>query len=274
MKKVMSVLMAVLVGVVFATGAIGAQTFDEAVAAASVLYNAKDWAGASTAYADILKKFPNVPADKRVGIEYALGHSLRCEGKVTEAMAAFDVVVSDPDASVGMKANGLYFKSYGYNVLKEFDKAYALYEKMLADYPTAPVGILTLAKMGLVSRSVSQGKYSEAQAALEAILQNTSGIDDYTIGNVQLALANALKYQGKTAEEQTVLKKLVQDYAWKLGAASRAGQIWAAFDRINPKLMTTSDYKAFLEDVIKSIPAKTNNAEFLGRLKSELEKIK
>jgi hypothetical protein len=39
-------------------------------------------------------------------------------------------------------------------------------------------------------------------------------------------------------------------------------------------LLTTADYKAFLDNAIKATKATEENAKFLGRVKSELEKMK
>ena len=46
------------------------------------------------------------------------------------------------------------------------------------------------------------------------------------------------------------------------------------FDGINPGMLSVADYTAFLENTIKSTRATEDYAKFLGRLKSELEKMK
>ena len=79
--------------------------------------------------------------------------------------------------------------------------------------------------------------------------------------------------QGKRAEANAVFMRCVETYVWELGAKDESGLIWQAFGRVSPKLATAADYKAFLEGTIKATKAIEENAQFLGRLKSELGKM-
>ena len=116
--------------------------------------------------------------------------------------------------------------------------------------------------------------YIKAQAAFEKVIKDYPNASGKILANAQMHIGHSLYRQGKYVEAQAAFMACVQNYVWELGAEHEEGVIWSAFNLVNPKLISTADYKAFLENTIKATKATEENAKFLGRLKSELEKIK
>ena len=87
----------------------------------------------------------------------------------------------------------------------------------------------------------------------------------------------AAEYPALTDEQAGVValwRGIVLAGAASLVAKEPGGAVREAFARIDPSAMTADRYREFLREAVLRTPAVEDNAKFLGRLKSELEKIR
>jgi tetratricopeptide (TPR) repeat protein len=117
------------------------------------------------------------------------------------------------------------------------------------------------------------GKLAEAQAAYERALADWPDVWQALRATIQWRLAGVLDKRGEKTAATAAYMTLVTNYAWYCHAKDESSVVWKAFDKVNPMLLSTEDYRAFLEAAIKATRATEENARFLGRVKSELEKI-
>lgn len=188
----------------------------------------------------------------------------------------------------------------------------ARYDQVLADYPDAPRDVMRQLQRGRVLSLYRSKDYANAVAVGEAFLREYTDEVTYNRANICMYVGLSLEQMGKLAEAQAayeralaacpdvwqtlratiqwrlagVLEKrgeksaataaymtLVTNYVWYCGAKDESSVVWKAFDKVNPMLVDAADYRAFLEATIKATRATEENARFLGRVKSELEKI-
>ena len=147
-------------------------------------------------------------------------------------------------------------------------------KKLIADYPSEPSWLLAGAESLIGQCKLSTNDNAGAQAIFEKALVDYPTADTKTISSIQSLLLFCLQKQQKLTEASVLAVDFVQKYAWELGAKDENSMIWKAFDMVNPKLMSATDYKAFLEKTIQATRATDDNAKFLGRVKSEIEKMK
>ena len=157
-------------------------------------------------------------------------------------------------------------------VNKDYAEAQAAFEKVIKDYPTATVNILANAQSFVGYSLRSQGKHVEAQVAFEKVIKDYPTASVGILANAQRCAGYSLRSQGKHAEATEAYVKAVILYVRVPNVVSKT--LIDTFSLINPALMTTADYTVALQDIIKATPATEANAEFLGRIKSELEKMK
>ncbi len=190
-------------------------------------------------------------------------------------LARYDKVLADyPDAPRDVMRDvqrGRFFSIYR---MKDYSNAVAVGEAFLRDYPDE--SSLNSANICMhVGISLEMlGKLAEAQAAYErarAIYPEFPLTSHY---NPQWLLARVLDKRGEKSAAMAAYMTLVTNYAWYCSAKDENSIVWKAFDKVNPMLVDAADYRAFLEATIKATRATEENARFLGRVKSELEKVK
>ena len=112
----------------------------------------------------------------------------------------------------------------------------------------------------------SQKKYDEAIAEYKKVA-TISGDNPHHISNAQFRIGLCFELQGKIQEAQ-------EEY---LKVCIKGGEIDVfkrAFSKIDPLIVGKDKYVEYLNKLIMIIPATPENADFLGLLKSELEKLK
>ena len=192
-----------------------------------------------------------------------------------EHLARLDKVLADfPDAPRDVMRDLQCSRFYALYRSKDFAGAVTAGEAFLREYTDE----VTYNRAGIgqyVGSSLEQmGKLAEAQAAYERALADWPDVQQTLRAKIQWQLANVLNRRGEKTAATAAYMTLVTNYAWYCGAKDESSIIWKAFDKVNPMLVDAADYRAFLEAAIKATRATEENARFLGRVKSELEKIK
>jgi len=111
-----------------------------------------------------------------------------------------------------------------------------------------------------------QKKYNEAISEYRKVA-TISGDNPYDISNAQFRIGLCFELQGKIQEAQ-------EEY---LKVCIKGGEIDVfkrAFSKIDPLMVGKDKYAEYIDKLIMVIPATQENADFLGLLKSELEKLK
>lgn len=234
---------------VFAAAAVHAQqtekpdparvAYDEAHAYVLADLKSNGWANAAdhlARYDQVLVDFPDAPRDIMRAVQKGRFFSIYRSGDYAGAIDAGEAFLRDyGDASETKLANVLLYVGISHEKLGDANAAQSAYERGLADYPNAAYFVRCA---------------------------------------TQCWLADLLARRGEKAAAQAAYMSAVTNYAWYYSIPNEQNIIWRAFDKVNPTLHSTADYRAFLEATLKATRATEENARFLGRVKSELEKIK
>lgn len=187
-------------------------------------------------YEQVLRDYPDAPRDVVIDAQWNRYFSIYRSGDYAGAIDAGEAFLRDyGDASETKLANVLLYVGISHEKLGDANAAQSAYERGLADYPNAAYFVRCA---------------------------------------TQCWLADLLARRGEKAAAQAAYMSAVTNYAWYYSIPNEQNIIWRAFDKVNPTLHSTADYRAFLEATLKATRATEENARFLGRVKSELEKIK
>jgi hypothetical protein len=136
------------------------------------------------------------------------------------------------------------------------DLARELYVEALAARGSALLLSGRMARIG-----IALGEEAAVRACAAAIE------DDYLRAAAEVQIAEA-------KSENPALNAAVVSALVKGAQKLSPGQLETYFNKLSPALMTSEEYQSALKDIIKAVPAVETNAAFLGRVKSELEKMK
>ena len=187
-------------------------------------------------YEQVLRDYPDAPRDVVIDAQWNRYFSIYRSGDYAGAIDAGEAFLRDyGDASETKLANVLLYVGISHEKLGDANAAQSAYERALADWP-------------------------DARQTLRA--------------TIQWYLAGVLEKRGEKSAATAAYMTLVTNYVWYCSAKDESSIVWKAFDKVNPMLLNTEDYRAFLEATIKATRATEKNARFLGRVKSELEKVK
>ena len=231
------------------------------LAAVSAKY--KDHAEKIEAYRDIAKRYPAVAGDALLAAawNYALLKN------VAEAKAVAEGVIRDYPGSTNAVVGAMTCKAWCLISENKCGDALAVYDACLRDYP------------GVYTASVKRGKAScyfyglkNAAAGIaesrEAIALTPPGDESL---KASLGLAWMLARSGNKAEASAACHDAVLKNAGAVGATP---EIENAFGQVDPVALGIGRYREFLTGILLRVPATEANAKFLGRVKSEFEKVK
>ncbi|MDD5707415.1 MAG: hypothetical protein PHR35_15945 [Kiritimatiellae bacterium] len=189
---------------------------------------------------------------------FYLGAGLRCLGS-NEQFTVFEKVVAFKGSD--------YLRSIAYGWL---DRP----EKVLEDCPDAGVEQFAGARMALGTKAMWAGKYGQAESEFKKGLEDYPECSAGMRRDLQVTLAGVLGMQGKRTEGTRLLVTAIVNNVRAMGAPNEESPIWRWFEDIDPALLSAAEYREFLENVIRATKATEENARFLGRVKSELVKMK
>lgn len=192
-----------------------------------------------------------------------------------EHLARYEQVLKDyPDASRGVMIDVHFNRFVSIYRMADYSRAITDGEAFLRDCADAPDTKLadTLHLMGISYEKLDDPQ--SAQAAYERALADCPDAWQTLRAKIQWRLAGVLDKRGEKTAATAAYMTLVTNYVWYCHAKDESSVVWKAFDKVNPMLLSTEDYRAFLEATIKATRATEENARFLGRVKSELEKVK
>jgi tetratricopeptide (TPR) repeat protein len=190
------------------------------------------------------------------------------------AKSAMEKVLKDyPDAPVNTRAKAQWF--LGRILCEEGDYAGAKVAlgKVATDYPSASTTIFAEARVIVANIARAQGDSAEALAVYQSVGTNYPTAGSYILALAQLRVGGCYQELGKPAEANAAFIACINNYAYPLGAASENATIWVAFKNLNPKLMTVAEYRTLLTDTIKAVTSNESNAKFLGYLQDQLDKL-
>ena len=202
-----------------------------------------------------------------------------CAGKIVEAQVGFEKVLIDcPKEETTLLALSQMYIGYClfYNSSAGAKaQAQVAFEKVIKNYPTVSIDrFLAIAQLYIGYSLLAQDKQDEAQIAFAKVQKDYPNTLPVTLANSQRHLGLSLQKQGKLVEANRVFMQCVESYIRQLGADTDQSLMWQIFNLIDPKFLTADEYKVFIEKVILVTKAQSNNAAFLGYMKSELEKMK
>ncbi|MDD5706470.1 MAG: hypothetical protein PHR35_11120 [Kiritimatiellae bacterium] len=189
---------------------------------------------------------------------FYLGAGLRCAAS-NEQFAVFEKVVA-------LKGSD-YLRSIAYGWLGHP-------ELVLEDCPEAGAEQFAGARLSLGTKAMWAGKYAQAESEFKQGLEDYPECSAGMRRELQVTLAGALAMQGKRTEGTRLLATAIVENVRAMGAPDEESPIWRWFEEIDPALLSAAEYRTFLEDVIRATKATEANARFLGRVKSELVKMK
>ena len=144
------------------------------------------------------------------------------------------------------------------------------YEKIIIDYPQMRVQSLAESQLMIGYSLLGQKKYIEAQSAFEKVMV----IANYPLAVNQTSIAQLnigyiLRTQGKFQEAQSSFIKAAIGYGFI--NLKFQEKVWKVID---PVYLDKESYQHYLQKLLMIVPATEENAEFLGKIKSQLELLK
>lgn len=273
MNKLIVALIAVICGV----SVYGAPdpVASQIAAARKTMMEDRDFAKAQAAYEKIVRDKDTTNKIFLSTAQAGIGMSLIRQGKVDDALVAFQKAINDyPDIRDFDKINTETLIAAAHTSKSDWDGAIAAARASLLKYPEMEDG----AKANfysIIGRSYYHKKdYDNALLELGKVLSLPKASYAPMLFDTQNMIGDIYKIQRKFTEANTAWMLAVQNNVWELDAKDELSVIWKTFDKISPKQVTTDAYKVFLENTIRATKAIDENARFLGKLKSELGKIK
>jgi len=261
MKKLVMVVLAGLV-----SGVVAAGPADDAYQAALKLKSDKDFAAASAALQKVATDHPALAGRAK----WAAADCLFGQGLNAEAAEAFAVVAKDYAKEKSVACNALHYQGMSYARQRKYEEALVPLDKALADYPEEAAAVNVGIERARVLQSLR--RYDEAITAAKQILAASVAFNT-TRALTQELVGACYEAAGKKSDAQAAYMAALTEniHYGSLAATSHGVRI---FDLVNPSVVGAASYKAFVTELILLTPATEDNAKFLGRLKSELEKIK
>lgn len=262
MKKLVMVLWSA--AVVAGLAAEKAVTLEEALAEGRGLVAKKEWAAAAEAYGRSAAAHPE-------WAHYATGGAASClarQGKYAEAYALLDGALKaaeGPAEAVTL----LRAKATVQGMADDYAAGVETLRLCLREYPGVKSGELTAMLGSWLGRL---GRYGEV---LE--LYKDTDLAGYEANHrawVHALVGNALRRTGDAARAQEVFVAGVDACARICGTKSSGHYVVVCFSNVDPNVMGKEAYRAFLERTLLALPAVAHNAQFLGRVKSEFEKLR
>lgn len=259
MKRVMIGMAAACLAAGWAAG----QTVSDDMRAAYLKGKAGDFKAARAAFQGVAAAYP---ASACLALREA-AQCLASDGKPGEALAECGKLMGTY-AAVTNHVLYVYAAASGLHQLRgDYGKALAVCEDAFSKYPDMPDGI-RVSLLGLKAGAlILSGEHAAAAVGLEAAFALASP-GEASVRTCR-ALVKVYGNLGKRKEAQETLLKGIAANAAVPGVA-----VAGLFDLVDPAIVTVERYRDFLRDVILRTPAVEENAKFLGRLKSELEKIR
>ena len=263
MKKLMvSVLMAACV----VSGAFAADDESGRKEMAAVSTGSLDNAAKIAAYKDIAKRYPAVAASA-ANISAWL---YIADGKYGEALAvveggikAYPNATNDVVSLICCKASCLM--NGGKNA-----EALEVLNGCLRDYPGVPGALKASVKR--IQASLYFYRLNDPAAAIPLVREAVELLPPCQKSlEASLSLAYMLKQTGAGSGCSAVCQAAVLKNAAAVGGTDEMDR---AFSQVDAVALGVDKYRDFLNGVLLRIPAVEANAKFLGRVKSELEKIK
>ena len=259
MKKVM-VLLVLLVLVMVGLFAVRASAD---MTSASALLAVQDYVGAE---ADFRATLTSLKGNDAVLCQSQIGACVMGQkGRADDAIVEFNKIAKMDGALPSDIAYAKFCVGICYLAKGDNTTGVAKFREEIAD-PDLPVYSVGNAYIAIGGLLVSQGKYDEALVEY-AKVPLVKGMPSVWVSAALLATADTLTLQGKTTQAQTAY----------LNVCNRGGDIGvfkSAFEKVDPTIVGTDKYVTYLKNLLLAIPAKAENAEFLGLIKSEIEKLK
>jgi predicted Zn-dependent protease len=156
---------------------------------------------------------------------------------------------------------------------RQYSEAQAVWESLPAKYPAMVDENIAVCKRQVACCLMWQKRLPEAQAQLEKVLLETPKRCAFQRMYANMILGDVLVLEGKLPEATKAYMDGLREGAPRMDPIF-GFYMWNCLGRMNPSYLSSDEYKQFITDIIKAVPAVESNAKFLGRLKSELEKTK
>ena len=228
---------------------------------AEELYKQKKYVDAEAEYRKVL---PELEGAEKSSAQFHIGHCLQRQNKYDEAIAEYRKVASIPEASPYWISNAQFRIGSCLEAQKKYNEAIVEYQKV-ASIPEANPHHISDAQFSIGYCLQLQKKYDEAVMEYRKVASIPEAHPSH-ISSAQYRMGCCLEMQGKDGQEEFVKGCLVE----------RAEVYWlkANFDKVKKTMLGKEAYKKLIDDMIFIIPATPENADFLGYLKSEIEKMK
>jgi len=244
--------------------------------AALRLFNDKKYAESEAAFAKLQTDYPAADVNLLAQAQMSIGNLYRVQKKPTLARTAYQKAIKDyPNAPADIMvkiecyAAGQLLPGRGAEGIAQ---ALAEYRVISTNYPACSVTYKASVQHKIGTMLLLQKKYAEAQVVFEDAIKAYPAIQPEFLVAIMASDYTALKGQGKIAEANKMLADRIILNATK--CKQTGGVLLKDFDRILPTKSSAVDYMSMLVEMLKAVPATEANAEFLGKVKSEYEKVR
>lgn len=160
-------------------------------------------------------------------------------------------------------------------IAKDYEGTITAAAKFIQDFPAANSDLRLLSQSYAGSSLYCRSQYADAEAVFRKILTDYPSASPALRLEAEYVVGACLEMQNKNKEAQAIFMNCVTSYVWQVGATNEQSLIWQTFDKkINPMLLNTAEYKTYLENTMKAIPATDANVPFIKFVGKALGKMK
>ncbi len=200
----------------------------------------------------------------------SVAFALRNDGDHGAAGAAFaQLIVDYPDAPERVRAEAQYQVGRALREQRRFAEAEAAYGSVISDYPAARTSRRAQAQERVGHMLREQRRFAEAQAAYAKVLDDYPTVSGRHLANAQYLVGTMQVRQGLQEDAAASFVLAATQYGYQ--SLSWQKRILQA---VNPAHLGREAFVDYLTTVLMIVPATEENAEFLGRVKSQLELLK
>ena len=175
-------------------------------------------------------------------------------------------VIADANATIEDKAFAQRYIGLCYYRQKDYVKALPEFRKVISNY-SGEKWLCAYAQRFIGYCYYLQKDYSKAITELQKVISNYSEVKSQCV-IAQRYIGSCYEKIGKTVEAQEAWIQLCKMQGAPLS------EVKIALSKLDKVALGTEEYLKLLDTMILAIPANEKNAEFLGILKSEQEKLK
>ena len=196
--------------------------------------------------------------------DLSIADNLYASKQYNEAQNAYEKIIESYPLS-SLSYHVYYNLADSYRLTHKSNQAIAAYQKLINTFIDAPINTLALSQFYIGFSLRGQNKLIDAEREFNKVFTNYKTASNAILSLTKFNIADLLDSQGKFSEAN--LAYIESAIAYGFINLSYVNQ---SHSRIKPYYLEKDVYQNYLQKLLMTVPATEENAEFLGKIKSQL----